>query len=66
MVSFDETDMYSRQRSSADAKRLVIAVDEARSASLIAYFRIGCPVQTLNHARGIEVDGLFVCLSLYQ
>ena len=33
------------KRSSADTKRQVLAVDEARTASLIAYFRIGCPVE---------------------
>ena len=31
------------KRSSADTKRQVLAVDEARPASLIAYSHIGCP-----------------------
>lgn len=35
------------KRSSADTKRQVLAVDEARPASLIAYFRIGCPVELI-------------------
>ena len=42
------------KRSSADTKRQVLAVDEARTASLIAYFCFDCHV-------GIEVDSLFVC-----
>lgn len=33
------------KRSSADTKRQVLAVDEARPAGLIAYFHIGCPVE---------------------
>ena len=46
--------------SSADAKRLVIAVDEARTASLIAYFRIGWPVQTMREESKL-MTLLFVC-----
>ena len=47
MVSFDDSFIIEEKRSSADTKRQVLAVDEARTASLFTCFRIGFPVQTL-------------------
>ena len=54
------------KRSSADTKRQVLAVDEARPASLIAYFRIGCPVELklivfLSVIVSVNTAGSIVC-----
>ena len=47
MVSFDDSYIYWREKEHAGTKRRVLAVNEARTSSLFAYFRIGFPVQTL-------------------